>query len=66
LGFDIGFYYMSMLLNHGSGFVSQLETEKHKGILSSFDFYKTGFDSGYENNSVSILRYVNYRLTRVE
>ena len=66
LGFDVAFYYFKMLHTYGRNFVAEIENVKHKGVLNSFDFYKTGFNSGYENQSVTILKYIDYELTRVE
>ena len=66
LGFDVAYYYFKLLFTYGAGFIEQIENVKHQGILNAFDFYKTGFNSGYENQSVSILRYADYKLIRVE
>lgn len=65
LGADIGFYFLSMLNKYGAGFEPYLEEEKSAGMISDFDFFKTGVESGYENRSSNLLRYQDFQLIKV-
>jgi len=65
LGADVGFYFLGMLNQYGTGFDLFLEEHKAHGMISDFDFFKTGMESGYENRSSNLLRYRDFDLIKV-
>lgn len=65
-GYDVMYYYVSNLDKYGVNMQSQLEVIKKEGIGNSFDFFKTGMESGFENRSTYLLKYEDYKLKRVE
>ena len=64
-GFDITFYYLSALCKYGTAFRYHLPEYKRNLVGYSFDFQKTGVESGYENKYSFILKHENYRLISV-
>lgn len=63
-GFDAGYYYLSALKNYGTGFQYSLPDIKHTGLGTSFEFIKTGYESGYENKFVKIMKYEDFNLVK--
>lgn len=66
LGFDVTYYYLSALLKYGKNFYDYLPGYKLELFSNSFDFIRTGFESGCENKHVYILKYENFKLVRAE
>lgn len=66
LGFDVTYYYLSALMKYGKSFYDYLPEYKLELLSNSFDFIRTGFESGCENKHVYILKYENFKLVRVE
>lgn len=65
LGFDVGYYYLSLLNSFGTNFQLMLLGVEDEVLSRKFQFFKTGFESGYENHSSYILRYTESKLVRV-
>ncbi|HVA97854.1 MAG TPA: ABC transporter substrate-binding protein, partial [Bacteroidia bacterium] len=63
-GFDVTFYCLNALKNYGINFVNNLPQLKMQGIQTSFDFYKTDIESGYENKAIYILEYKDLELRK--
>ncbi|HEV7230374.1 MAG TPA: LysM peptidoglycan-binding domain-containing protein [Bacteroidia bacterium] len=61
-GYDAGLYYLNALMNKGVNFRKKLDQIKWKGTQSSFDFYKTSPESGFENKAVNLLKIQDYKL----
>jgi len=65
LGFDVGMYYLGLMKDYGLNF-EYMFLDYHDEFLSrKFEFFKTGLESGYENHSVYLLKYQDYKLKRV-
>ena len=62
-GYDITYYFLSMLQSEGSGFLKGLTTHKQKCIETNFNFEQLT-DSGFENRFVYILKYQDYKLVK--
>lgn len=60
--FDIGHYFLSHLKNQGPSFFFQLDKYKAQGVSTKFNFYRPDTSTGFENRSVYIFRYKDYRL----
>lgn len=65
-GFDIAYYYLVSLKQYGVNFQSQLSQHPFNGVQSSFKFKESAPGSGYENQSVYIIKYQDYKLHRVQ
>ena len=64
-GFDIGMYYLSNLKNQGASFFLSLDKNNWNGLSTGFKFYRPDTETGFENRSVSIFKYSNYRLQKL-
>ena len=63
LGYDVMLFFGQALLQFGLNFPNEFDAVKQKGLLHlGMDYYKTGMESGYENESTILLRYDNYQL----
>ena len=66
LGFDVTYYYLSALKKYGKNFYDYLPEYKLSLLTNSFDFIKTGFESGCENKHVFVLKYDNFRMVKMK
>lgn len=64
MGFDVMMQHLAGLLNYGSGFASRLNNIQLDHLHINFKFAPVGEGSGYENQSVYILAYENYKLVK--
>lgn len=63
-GFDIGYYYGSLLKKYGTALQDNLTLEKYKGVHTSFDFYKPDPNGGLENKAIYMMEYKYYSLVK--
>lgn len=66
LGFDVFYYYLQALSEYGKNFQTHLPEFKFEGVTTSFDYFQTSIESGFENQSTRILRYEDYKLVEVK
>lgn len=64
-GFDIGFYFATLLSQHGQEYLHYLTKEKYTGLHNRFSFIHDE-RLGYINTSLMLLRYENFALNIVE
>ena len=64
LGYDITYYYLSILKNHRYTLQKKLSEIKTKGLQTNFDFYQPVAGSGYENNGMFLMKFENYKLVK--
>jgi len=64
-GFDIGYYYLGLLLKYGNSIIDELIEEDQKSIHTSYDHHTLGIKYGLENKYVSILKFQNFQLVKV-
>lgn len=65
LGFETAYYFGGMLKKYGTGFASKLEQNKVSHNYTSFGFFKTGVESGYENRNLVLLKFHEFELLPV-
>ncbi len=65
LGFDVGYYYGDLLKEFGVNFEVMFLGVQNQGLGRKFEFFKTGIESGYENHSVYMLGFKNYRWAKI-
>ena len=61
-GYDIAMYHLLTLKNYGITFIENITEIKSNGINTQFNYFKTGTESGYENQKVFILKYQDFSL----
>jgi LysM repeat protein len=64
LGFDVGMYYLNFLHRFGTNFEVMFLGYQEELLSHKFEFFKTGIESGYENHSVYVVRYRDFRMER--
>lgn len=64
-GYDITYYFLSLLQKYGSGFLNNIFENDYKGIGTYFNFVQVNNQTGFENKAIIMLKYENYKLVRV-
>ena len=65
LGYDVGYYYLSLLKEFGANFEVMLLGFQTELLSRKFEFFKTGIESGYENHSAYVIKYKDSMKKRV-
>ncbi len=65
LGYDVGLYYLKLMNDFGLNFEVMFLGMQEKMLSRNFEFFKTGIESGYENHSIFLVRYRDYKLEQV-
>jgi LysM repeat protein/ABC-type branched-subunit amino acid transport system substrate-binding protein len=65
LGYDVGYFYLSLLNQFGVNFEVMFMGYNKEMLMMNFNYFKTGIESGYENHSVFLLKYEDYKLKKV-
>lgn len=63
-GFDIAAYYLSNLKNQGPAFFLNLDKIPGKGLSTDFKFYRPDTYTGFENQALSIYKYLDFKLVK--
>lgn len=66
LGYDVGMYYLKLLHEYGANFEVMFLGYQDQLLSRNFEFFKTGIESGYENHSVFLIHYKDYKLQKIE
>lgn len=64
-GFDIGYYFASVIAKHGEDYVDYLSKEKYQGLQNGFAFAKDS-QYGFYNEDLFLLRYKNLSLIVID
>lgn len=64
-GFDITYYYLKQLHEHGNRIDEGLQESNQRLLYYKFNYFKTGIESGFENNSTILLKHENFKLEEV-
>ncbi len=64
-GFDIGYFYLSALLNNGLNLEKSYSEIKFKGLQTTFNLSRLNSNSGFENHGISIMKYDDFKLVKV-
>lgn len=65
LGYDIAYYFGNYFNKYGANMVSNY-LAPYTGKSIQLNFFKTGIESGYENKQMSLLRFYDYTLDKIE
>jgi LysM repeat protein len=60
LGFDVAWYFLSSINQHGLGFFEEIDRHKHRGLYVGFDFDNS--DRGCNNRHIYILEHKDFNL----
>ncbi len=63
-GFDVMYYYLTMLKKYGTALQENLPANPYRGVHTAFDFYKPNPSGGFENKAIYMLEYRNYTLVK--
>jgi LysM repeat protein len=63
-GFDVTYYFLESLRNHGEAFLGMLPENRQKCLETSFNFAQFPSGSGFENRHVYILKYKDFKLVK--
>jgi LysM repeat protein/ABC-type branched-subunit amino acid transport system substrate-binding protein len=63
-GYDAAMYFIPLIAKYGNNALDKIELTKKTCLSTSFDFKKTGDDSGFENQSIFILKYEDFELKK--
>ena len=66
IGFNATYFYLKGLDMYGKRFPNNYKALSEIYPNLGLDFYQTGLESGYENGKLSIIKYQNYQLVKVE
>ncbi|UKN01501.1 LysM peptidoglycan-binding domain-containing protein [Paracrocinitomix mangrovi] len=61
-GFDVGMYFLSAMYLYGTSFDQYLKMHNMPLVQNSFSFKSIAAGSGFENQSVSVVKYQNFEL----
>lgn len=64
IGYDAAMYFIKLIQTDPT--LNKLAVMKKNGLSTGFDFKKTAVESGYENQSLYLLKYENYELRSVK
>jgi hypothetical protein len=64
-GFDAGYYYLKALMTFGPSFLTLLPELKFNLVHTMADFERKSPDGGYENKYISILKFDDFKLKKV-
>ncbi len=63
-GYDIAFYYLTMLNKYGSNYTESLPFFRKKMLQMNFEYEKIGEFDGFENKSVFIMKYKDFSILK--
>ena len=60
-GIDIGLYYLNALKIYGTNFYKTLDLHKERGMIMNFNFFRPSKTTGFDNKSIRMVRYKDYK-----
>lgn len=64
-GFDVTYYFIKLFASQRENFMKSIGNYPFTGVQTQFNFYQTAVESGWENQSIHLLKYENYQLKKV-
>lgn len=61
-GYDIANYYLRFLFQEGPQIFTSLDKFPKNGLTMDFKFYSPSENTGFENNAIRIVNYIDYKL----
>ena len=66
LGYDLGWYFLTSLMGNGDHYITCLPDQKGKGLQYNFNFSAAEKSNGMQNQDVSIVKLLDYKMVKVE
>ncbi|MBK7213547.1 MAG: LysM peptidoglycan-binding domain-containing protein [Bacteroidales bacterium] len=66
LGYDLGWYFFSALMNYGSDFPACLPSSQYQGFLNDYRFASPSGSGGYSNSCFRIITLRDYKWVEVK
>jgi len=66
LGYDIGWYFLTSIMWYGDKYISYLPEQKGNGLQYNFNFSDTKQGDGLQNQDVTIVKLVDYKMVKAE
>jgi ABC-type branched-subunit amino acid transport system substrate-binding protein len=66
LGYDIGWYFLTSIMWYGDKYISYLPDQKGNGLQYNFNFSDTKQGDGLQNQDVTIVKLVDYKMVKAE
>lgn len=63
-GYDAANYFVPLITKYGNHCIDKIESTKYVGLCNTYQYKKTGDDSGFENQSIFILKYEDFELKK--
>jgi LysM repeat protein/ABC-type branched-subunit amino acid transport system substrate-binding protein len=63
-GYDAAIFFIPLISKYGHEAIEKIEQTKKTCLSTSFNFKKTGEDSGFENQSIFLLKYQDFELIK--
>jgi hypothetical protein len=63
-GYDAALFFIPLIYKYGHDAIEKIEQTKKTCLSTSFNFKKTGEDSGFENQSIFLLKYQDFELKK--
>jgi LysM repeat protein len=63
-GIDIALYYLEALKKYGPDFYKNLDQYKKKGAVMDFNFFRPSLTTGFDNRSLKMVRYSDYKYSK--
>ncbi|MBK6833414.1 MAG: LysM peptidoglycan-binding domain-containing protein [Bacteroidetes bacterium] len=63
-GIDIALYYLEALKKYGPDFYKNLDQYKKKGAVMDFNFFRPSQTTGFDNRSLKMVRYSDYKYSK--
>ena len=64
-GYDVGMCFLSGIQKYGKDFYKNFTSSQYKGLQTNMRFVSSGFDSGFENKAVHLLKIEGLKLIKV-
>jgi LysM repeat protein/ABC-type branched-subunit amino acid transport system substrate-binding protein len=66
LGYDIGWYFLTSLMWYGDNYLTCLSENQSKGLQYNFRFAAADKGDGFQNQDVTIVKLLDYKMVKVE
>jgi len=66
LGYDIGWYFLTSLMQYGKGYMNCIPDYKISGLQYDFNFTSSKSGSGLQNRNISLVKLIDYKMVKLK